>query len=615
MKRALSLLLTVILVGLALSALAETNGADAGAAALPDGIYSVLFSTDSSMFRINEALNGRGTLTVTDGRMTLHITLQSKKILNLYPGLAEDAKKEGAVLLEPTLDPVTYADGYTENVYGFDIPVPVLEEAFDLALIGTKGKWYDHKVVVSDPILIEELPSDGQEGNPGETIAPDGFSFSGGTGRVTLSCPEVYLDGEQAQALIVFSSPRYTYVKADGTEYPTICDEETSRAVIPVPLNRSFEIQAQTTAMSEPHEITYTLYIRMDALSEDGLPGLKWESTMPLRYAEGFQVDYFQGGYALIRIREGGRYLVVPEGLDAPEGLDPEITVLRRPLKRIYLAATSAMSLFDAMDGLDAIRFSSLQAEDWSVAAAADAMERGEILFAGKYDQPDYESLVREGCDLAVESTMILHAPKIQELLELLHIPVLVDRSSYEPHPLGRTEWIKLYAVLLGKEADAERFFAEQEATLSDYEDTGKTVAFFYLSSNGTVVVRSPADYIPRMISMAGGTYALQDLPDDGQAAASVGISMEEFYTRAVDADILIYNAAIDTTVGSLQDLTGRAEVLSEFKAVKEGQVWRAERNLYQATDRVAGFIQDIHRILTEDERGAKELMFLRPLE
>ena len=128
------------------------------AAVLPDGVYSALFSTDSSMFRVNEACDGRGVLTVSDGEMTLHITLVSKKILNLFPGLAEDARKEGAALLAPTLDEVTYPDGWTEEAFGFDVPVPALDEAFDLALIGAKGKWYDHKVIVSDP-----LPADSSE--------------------------------------------------------------------------------------------------------------------------------------------------------------------------------------------------------------------------------------------------------------------------------------------------------------------------------------------------------------------------------------------------------------------------------------------------------------------
>ena len=124
--------------------------------ALPDGVYSVQFDTDSSMFHVNEALEGRGTLTVEKGVMTVHISLASKSILSLYPGLAEDAAKEGAVLLEPTIDTVTYKDGMTEEVYGFDLPVPALDEEFDCALIGTKGKWYDHKVSVSDPVEITE---------------------------------------------------------------------------------------------------------------------------------------------------------------------------------------------------------------------------------------------------------------------------------------------------------------------------------------------------------------------------------------------------------------------------------------------------------------------------
>lgn len=149
MKQLLALLL------LLMTALSACAGLGEEAAPLPDGRYSVQFSTDSSMFRVNEACEGRGILTVQDGVMTLHVSLMSKKILHLFPGLAADAKLEGTLLLEPTLDEITYPDGYTETVYGFDIPVPVLEKEFDLALIGTKGKWYDHKVVVSDPIPVE----------------------------------------------------------------------------------------------------------------------------------------------------------------------------------------------------------------------------------------------------------------------------------------------------------------------------------------------------------------------------------------------------------------------------------------------------------------------------
>ncbi len=153
MKYCLCCLLILMMLLCALPAYSQE--AEETPAVLPDGVYSARFVTDSSMFRINETLDGRGTLTVQDGVMTLHITLQSKKIVNLFPGLAEDARREGAVLLEPTMDTVTYPDGYTEEVYGFDVPVPVLDQPFDLALIGTKGKWYDHRVTVTDPVAAE----------------------------------------------------------------------------------------------------------------------------------------------------------------------------------------------------------------------------------------------------------------------------------------------------------------------------------------------------------------------------------------------------------------------------------------------------------------------------
>ena len=157
-------------------------------AQLPDGVYTAEFSTDSSMFHVSEACDGKGTLTVKDGVMTIHISLGSKKILNLYPGLAEDAAKDGAVLLEPTTDTVTYSDGMTEEVYGFDVPVPVIGEEFDLALIGTKGKWYDHKVKVSDPV------AEGAADTFDLSTVEDGsytieLTMEGGSGRASIQSP------------------------------------------------------------------------------------------------------------------------------------------------------------------------------------------------------------------------------------------------------------------------------------------------------------------------------------------------------------------------------------------------------------------------------------------
>lgn len=139
---------------------AEDTGSETPAVSLEDGVYTAEFDTDSGMFHVSEACDGKGTLTVQDGAMTIHVSLASKNIVNLYPGLAEDAQKEGAEVLEPTTDSVTYSDGITEEVYGFDVPVPALDEEFDLALLGTKGTWYDHKVIVSNPEPAEEAVSE-----------------------------------------------------------------------------------------------------------------------------------------------------------------------------------------------------------------------------------------------------------------------------------------------------------------------------------------------------------------------------------------------------------------------------------------------------------------------
>ena len=353
------------------------------------------------------------------------------------------------------------------------------------------------------------------------------------------------------------------------------------------------------------------------AVAEDAHPeieGLTWERTMPLKYAECFSVNYYEGGYALIDIVDGDTILVVPEGLEAPKGLPGDVIVLSRPLRNIYLAATSAMALFDRLDALDVIRLSALQASGWSVENAVAAMERGDMAFAGKYSEPDYELLVQSSCDLAIESTMIFHTPKVKEMIELLGIPVMVDRSSYETHPLARTEWIKLYAVLVGREAEAEAFFDERAKVIdaySGYPNTEKTVAFFYISSDGSVVVRSSTDYVPKMIEIAGGRYALSDIVDPDSTRSSVSTTMEQFYDAAVNADYLIYNASIASPLNSLDELYALSGLFHDFKAVREGNVWCTGKDLYQETDDVGELIVDIHKMLN----GEGDMRFLTHIE
>lgn len=236
-------------------------------AQLPDGVYTAEFSTDSSMFHVSEACDGKGTLTVKDGVMTIHISLGSKKILNLYPGLAEDAAKDGAVLLEPTTDTVTYSDGMTEEVYGFDVPVPVIGEEFDLALIGTKGKWYDHKVKVSDPV------AEGAADTFDLSAVEDGsytieLTMEGGSGRASIQSPtQITVADGAATAILEWSSPNYDYMLVNGEKYLPVNTEGNSVFEVPVEaLDVPLTMIGDTVAMSTPHEVEYTVTFHSDTL-------------------------------------------------------------------------------------------------------------------------------------------------------------------------------------------------------------------------------------------------------------------------------------------------------------------------------------------------------------
>ncbi len=240
-------------------------------AQLPDGVYTAEFSTGSSMFHVSEACDGKGTLTVKDGVMTIHISLGSKKILNLYPGLAEDAAKDGAVLLEPTTDTVTYSDGMTEEVYGFDVPVPAIGEEFDLALIGTKGKWYDHKVKVSDPVAADSREA--ANGSFAMSTLTDGsytieLTMEGGSGRASIQSPaQLAVADGAATATLEWSSPNYDYMLVNGEKYLPVNTEGNSVFEVPVEaLDAPLTMIGDTVAMSTPHEVEYTVTFHSETL-------------------------------------------------------------------------------------------------------------------------------------------------------------------------------------------------------------------------------------------------------------------------------------------------------------------------------------------------------------
>ena len=325
---------------------------------------------------------------------------------------------------------------------------------------------------------------------------------------------------------------------------------------------------------------------------------------MTLQYATEFSVDYYDP-YALITIADNQQYLLVPEGETVPVGLDTNITVLQQPFQNLYVAASSAMDLFDGIGALEQVRMTSTTEKNWSLPHIQAALEQGTMLYVGKYNAPDYETILSQGCNLAIESTMIYHSPEIQEKLETLGIPVLVERSSYESHPLGRMEWMKLYGLLLNRETEADAYFTAQSEKLDSIlteKNTGKTVAFFYITTNGEANVRKSADYLPKMIELAGGSYIFDDLGDEEEATSTVSLQMEEFYAGAKDADYIIYNSTIEGELSSLQDLLAKSPLLEKFKAVKEGHVYCTTKNLYQSTMELGTITSDIRKMLTGDD-------------
>jgi iron complex transport system substrate-binding protein len=344
---------------------------------------------------------------------------------------------------------------------------------------------------------------------------------------------------------------------------------------------------------------------------------LTYDYSEKLDYAQKFIVDYYGDGYTLISILDGSRFLIVPEGRKAPDDLKKNIVVLQQPVNNIYMVASAVMDMFVSMDALETIRLSGTKQDSWYIEAAASAMQAGEIIYAGKYNAPDYELILSENCGFAIQSTMILHSPDVKEKLESFGISILVDYSSYEKHPLGRCEWVKMYGALTGRMEEAKLAFSEQKAELEEtllQESEKKTVAFFNINFNGAVNVRKSIDYIPKMIELAGGTYIFENLGDDESASTSVNMQIEEFYAGAKEADYLIYNATIVDEIHSLEELCDKSSLLKEFKAVQNGNVWCTAQDMYQRSMQLGTMISDIHIMLTEDAQN-EELSFMYKLE
>ena len=482
----------------------------------------------------------------------------------------------------------------------------------------------------------------------------------GGSGRASVTSPaKVEIKDGKAVATLEWSSPNYDYMVVDGEKYLPVNTEGNSVFQIPVEaFDQDIAVIADTVAMSTPHEIEYTLNFhagengqnaaKADTTGQEDSDGaekgqqtaevggnpaktaaapLTYDHSMELSYAENFAVDYYEGGYKLLTTRlNGDRILLVPKHQQAPkdaealvspsaEGEPGKLIVLQEPVKNLYLVASSVMDMFAQLDSMDAISMCGLKEEDWYIPAAKQAMKDGTLLYAGKYSQPDYELLLSQNCSMAIENSMIYHTPEVMEKLDEFGIPTLVEYSSYEEHPLGRVEWVRFFGALLDQEEKADQLFEKQKEALKRVEaeeSTGKTVAFFYITSNGLVQVRQSTDYIPKMIELAGGKYVFENLGDPDSRRSTVNLQLEDFYDGAQDADFLVYNTTIDRQVQTLEDLLKKCSLLKDFKAVKNHQVWCTTEDMYQQSMSAGNLIEDFHRMLTGDDKETRYLYRLK---
>lgn len=335
---------------------------------------------------------------------------------------------------------------------------------------------------------------------------------------------------------------------------------------------------------------------------------LEKTGELPLQWAREFSVDRYAGGYDVIRVSDGRTYFVVPEKGTVPDSVPEDWTVLQKPLKNIDVVSSAAMDVFLKLDAMDCVDFTGLPENQWYLPEVREAMEKGTILYGGKYSAPDYEQLRSHQCGVAVENTMIYHTPEVMEQLESLGIPVFVDCSSGEETPLARLEWLRLYGILLDREELADRLLSEQTdyfQKLGEIPSTGKTVAIFSINTSGEAVVRTNTDYLASMLETAGGIYAFSDLKPAGKRVSSTAtIAMEQFYKTAKNTDILIVNSSLTDHCETLEELKEKSPMFQNMKAVQSGSVYITEDSLYQSSMELGDITDEMHRLIQGQDEG-----------
>ena len=326
---------------------------------------------------------------------------------------------------------------------------------------------------------------------------------------------------------------------------------------------------------------------------------------MQLQYAGNFSVDYCANGCKIITDGAGQRFLLVPEGAQAPDDTG-DLIVLQAPLTKLGCFSTTHATLFHAIGALDKINLVTTAQDKWYIEQVAQQIADGTTMYVGKNSDPDYELISAAAPQIIIISANTMHgSDEVLAKLDELGIPYIADSQHLENHPLGRVEWVKLVGALLDMEEEADAYFndavAKVEAVAASVagETAHPTIMQTYVFK-GTVYVRNGGDYVNKMLELAGGTYPFADL-EPGQGG-NTKMTVEEFYKQAVDTEILIYDNTSDTSVSTVADILANGDYLADMKAIRDGNVWGIEKNYWQSADDVATMIEDIATIIYHPE-------------
>ena len=295
--------------------------------------------------------------------------------------------------------------------------------------------------------------------------------------------------------------------------------------------------------------------------------------------------------------------------------VDSNVIVLKAPVTNMLVSSTPVTSLMNASNCLSNISQVTYNKDEWYIDDVKKAFDNNKLTYIGNYKEPDYELIVAGAPSIAVYSTMLSSVPEVAAKLKELGVNYILDQSTYEEEPLGRVEWAKFYAAFCDQEESAEKMFNQQDeyiTKLSNVEKTGKKVAVFYITSKGKLYVRNAGDYLAKMVNMAGGEYIFDNLNPDKTGTQTM--EMEKFYDTAKDADYIIYIWSLGGKPSTLADFTGYNSTLSEFKAVKEGNVWCTTPDFFQIADTIGSMVNDINLMLNADA-NTSELTYLKKLK